>query len=40
MARTVAELQGELDLLDAELRITRKQEVSGPLDQITELMAQ
>lgn len=40
MTKTVAELQSELDRLDAELRTARKQEVSGPLDQITELMAQ
>ncbi|WP_034176758.1 hypothetical protein [Burkholderia ambifaria] len=40
MTKTVAELQSELDRLDAEIRITREQEVGGPLDQITELMAQ
>ncbi|MGC3025080.1 DUF746 domain-containing protein [Burkholderia sp. DN3021] len=40
MTKTAAELQSELDRLDAEIRITREQEVGGPLDQITELMAQ
>ncbi|KAG8155520.1 DUF746 domain-containing protein [Burkholderia catarinensis] len=39
MTKTVAELQSELDRLDAEIRTTREQEVGGPLDQITELMA-
>lgn len=40
MTKTVAELQSELDRLDAEIRIAREREVSGRLDQITELMAQ
>jgi len=40
MTKTVAALQSELDRLDAEIRTARKQEVGGPLDQITELMAQ
>ncbi|WP_175725947.1 hypothetical protein, partial [Burkholderia ambifaria] len=40
MTKTAAELQSELDRLDAEIRITLEQEVGGPLDQITELMAQ
>jgi len=40
MTKTVAELQSELDRLDAEIRTAHKREVGGPLDQITELMAQ
>ncbi|QTD91910.1 DUF746 domain-containing protein [Burkholderia anthina] len=40
MTKKVAELQSELDRLDAKIRTARKQEVGETLDQITDLMSQ